>query len=255
MILAVDIGNTNVKFGVFDRDNLLESFRMSVAMSKTSDEYGFNLMNMLSASGIKAEQIDGAILSSVNPHLNYTIEHMISYYFKVKPIVVGTGIKTGLNVKYDNPKEVGSDRIMSCVGAYHCYGGPCIVIDFGTATTFNAVSESGEFLGGAITFGLKTASDALSASAAKLPKVELAMPPRAIARNTINGMQSGIIHGFIGITEHMVREFRKEMNADVKVIATGGLSQIIASASDVISLVDRTLTLKGLNVVYKLNVK
>jgi type III pantothenate kinase len=252
MILAVDIGNTNIKFGVFDGDKLLHSFRMSAALNKTSDEYGFNLKSMLDQRGLTAPFI-GAVLSSVNPNLNYTLEHMIQYYFNVQPLVVGAGVKTGLNIKYDNPKEVGSDRIMGCVGAYYSYGGPCIVIDFGTATTFNAVSERGEFLGGAISVGIKSAADALTRSAAKLPGVELVKPNSAINKSTITNMQSGIINGFIGLTEYLVAGFKKELGGQPRVIATGGLSEIIAPHTHAIDLIDRTLTLKGLQRVYALN--
>ncbi|MCL2675658.1 MAG: type III pantothenate kinase [Firmicutes bacterium] len=246
MILAADIGNTNIKFGVFDEGALKYSFRLSAALNKTSDEYGFNLKSMLSQSGFTTDEFEGAVVCSVNPNLNYTIEHMIDYYFKVKPIIVGAGIKTGLNIKYDNPKEVGADRIMGCLGAYYGYGGPCVVVDYGTATTFNAVSERGEFLGGAISIGIKSAADALSRSAAKLPRVELVRPAKAINKNTITNMQAGIVGGFIGLTEYIVRQIKAEMEGDPRVIATGGLSEIIAPHTGVIDIVDRTLTLKGL---------
>jgi len=252
VILAVDVGNTNVKFGVFDKDKLIGSFRLSASAGMTSDEYGFNLQSMLKNSGIGAG-FSGAIISSVNPNLNYTIEHMVRYYFSVKPLLVGAGLKTGLNIKYDNPKEVGADRIMGCVGAYYSYGGPFILVDFGTATTFNAVTEKGEFLGGAISFGLKSASDALSRSAARLPGVELIRPEKAIGRSTITGMQSGIINGFIGSTEYLVSVLKKEMGGNIKVIATGGLSEVIYSATSVIDIVDRTLILKGLNRTFNIN--
>ncbi|MCL2822024.1 MAG: type III pantothenate kinase, partial [Firmicutes bacterium] len=213
---------------------------------------GHNLKSILSKDGQQIK-VDGAIISSVNPNLNYTIAHAVQFYCGTVPIIVGSGIKTGLNIKYDNPKEVGSDRIMGCVGAYYTYGGPFILVDFGTATTFNAVTKSGEFLGGAISFGLKSASDALSKSAAKLPGVELVLPEKAINKNTITNMQSGIINGFIGSTEYLVKKFKSELGQDVKVIATGGLSEIIKEASDVIDIVDRTLILKGLNIVYSKN--
>jgi type III pantothenate kinase len=253
MILAADIGNTNIKFGIFEGDKLLKSVRLSVALSKTSDEYGFNLTNMLFSGNLNAKSFDGAIVASVNPNLNYTIEHMINYYFGIKPLIVGSGIKTGINIKYDNPREVGADRIVSSVGAYYQYGGPVIVIDFGTATTFNAVSEKGEFLGGAISIGLKSSSDNLSFSAAKLPDVELVRPKTAICKTTITNMQSGIINGFVGITEHMIDLFKNEMQGNPKVVATGGLSEIVSSQTQAIDIVDRTLTLKGLNRIYKLN--
>jgi len=255
MILTVDIGNTNVKFGVFDnKNNLVNSFRLSASAGMTSDEYGHNLKSILSYNNTRLD-FSGAIISSVNPTLNYTIEHMVNYYFKIKPLIVGSGLKTGLNIKYDNPKELGSDRVMGCVGAYYHYGGPFILIDFGTATTFNAVNEKGDFLGGAISFGLKSSAEALSKSAAKLPNVDLVMPDKAIGKTTITGMQSGIINGFIGGVEYLVKALKAEMNTSVKVIATGGLSEAVSESSNVLDIVDRTLTLKGLCKVYRINEK
>ncbi len=254
MILAIDIGNTNVKCGVFDGDKLVSSLRLSSSVNKTSDEYGMYMKNILHERGIKPEMIDGVIMSSVNPNMNYTFEHLIRYYFDKKPLVVGAGLKTGLNIKYDNPKEVGADRIVGSVAAYYTYGGPCIVMDCGTATTFNAISGKGEFLGGAIGLGLKTASDALTKSASKLPKVELAVPEKTIGKTTITNMQSGLIFGYIGMVEYLVNGIKKDMNCEnVKVVATGGLSEIVAANSNVIDVVDRTLTLRGLNVIYKMN--
>ena len=176
MILAIDIGNTNVKCGVFDKDKLVSSLRLSSSVNKTGDEYGMYIKNILRERGISPDMIDGAIMSSVNPNMNYTFEHLIRFYFDKKPMIVGAGLKTGLNIKYDNPKEVGSDRIVGSVAAYYTYGGPCIVMDCGTATTFNAISGKGEFLGGAISLGLKTASDALTKSASKMRNVDLSLP-------------------------------------------------------------------------------
>lgn len=255
MLLVVDIGNTNVKCGVFDADELKCSLRMSSSVNKTSDEYGMSLINLLKERGVCADMISGAIMSSVNPNMNYTFEHLIRYYFGFKPLIVGSGVKTGLNIKYDNPKEVGSDRIVGSVGAYFAYGGPCIVMDCGTATTFNAISGKGEFLGGAIGFGLKTGSDALTRSAARLPKVELSVPQQVIGKTTITNMQSGQIFGYVGMVEYIIRRMKSEMNCGaVKVVATGGLSEIVAAESGIIDVVDRTLTLRGLNAIYKMNV-
>ncbi len=252
MIIALDVGNTNTKIGIFDGDNLALSLRMSSSMSKTGDEYGFYLIGMLKNKNILPEAIDGGIISSVNPNLNYTFEHMLDYYFGIKPYIVGAGIKTGINVKYDNPKEVGADRIVGSVAAYNIYGGPCIVIDCGTATTFNVVSKGGEFLGGAIGVGLKSSADALYTGTAKLPKVELTVPKSVIGKNTITNMQSGLVYGYVSMVEGIVSRIKKEFGCDLKVIATGGLSEIVASCSKVIDVVDRSLTLKGLNIVYKL---
>lgn len=254
MLLTIDIGNTNIKIGVFDGENLVHSFRLSTAMNRTGDEYGLDILAQLASKKISDSDIDGAIMSSVKPGLNYTFEHACDYYMGVKPLVVGSGIKIGLNVKYDNPKEVGADRIVNSVAAFYTYGGPCITIDCGTATTFNVIGEKGEFLGGAIGHGLKSAADALVKSAEKLPKVELYMPRKVVGKTTITNMQSGLLHGYIGMAERIVRLIKKETGfTDAKVIATGGLSEIIKRNSDVIDILDRTLTLRGLNIIYSLN--
>lgn len=253
MVLVFDIGNTNIKSGVFDGDELVFSMRLAASPNKTSDEYGLSVKDLLLSKDIRPSDIDGVIISSVNPNLNYTIEHMVDYYFGIKPLMVGGGLKSGINIKYDNPREVGSDRIVNAVAAYYTYGGPAIVIDCGTATTFNYVTEKGEFIGGAISFGLKTSADALERSAAKLPKVELTMPPKFIGKTTITNMQAGMIGGFIGMVEFLVRKMKEEGSKDARVIATGGLAEIVAKESAVIDVVDRTLTLRGLNIIYKLN--
>lgn len=256
MVLVIDIGNTNVKLGVFTQSGeLVHSTRLSSSTHKTSDEYYLNIRDLFQQKNIAISDIEGVILSSVNPNLNYTFEHLISTYFPVRLMVVGSGIKTGLNVRYDNPKEVGADRIVNSVAACHTYGAPCIVIDCGTATTFNVINEKGEFVGGAISFGLKASADALGQKAAKLPRVELVKPDKAIGKSTITNMQSGIIYGYVGMVEKIVQKLKEEMRVDkVKVIATGGLSEIVASESDVIDVVDRTLTLRGLYILYKMNV-
>ena len=255
MIIGIDIGNTNIKLGVFDDGKLVDSLRLSSSNRKTADEYYYNIKNMLS-DRIEFSRIDGAIIASVNPHLNYTVEHMITHYFGVKPVIVGGGIKTGLNIKYDNPKEVGADRIVNSVAAYRTYGGPCIVVDCGTATTFNVISSKGEFLGGAISFGLKSAAEALGSAAAKLPNVELVKPEKVINKSTITNMQSGIVYGYVGLVEYLVRAIKREIEEPgVKVVATGGLSEIVSAESDVFDYVDRTLTLRGLNILYNLNAR
>ena len=254
MLLAIDIGNTNIKVGVFDDNKLLHSLRLSAAQQRTGDEYGFDILSQLHLKNIAVSDIDGAIISSVNPNLNYTFEHTCGYYFNVRPLFVGSGIKTGLNIKYDNPKEVGADRIVNSVAAYKLYGGPCIVMDCGTATTFNVINDKGEFLGGAISFGLKGASDALAKAAAKLPRIELIMPDKVIGKTTITNMQAGILHGYIGMAERIINQIKAELGApETKVIATGGLSEIIKRHCNVINTLDRLLTLRGLNIIYNLN--
>lgn len=254
MILVIDIGNTNIKLGVFAGGELKYSARLSSSTHKTGDEYYLSIRDLFAMRGVNFSDIDGVIMSSVNPNLNYTFEHLITEYFGVKPMIVGSGIKTGLNIKYDNPKEVGADRIVNSVAAYRTYGGPCIVIDCGTATTFNVITEKGEFSGGAIAMGLKASADALCQKAAKLPKVELVRPERVIGKTTITNMQSGIIYGYVGMVEYLVKKLKAEMGGgNIKVIATGGLSEIVSSNSDAIDIVDRTLTLRGLYILFKMN--
>lgn len=257
MILAIDIGNTNVKLGVFDSGSgeLRYSTRLSASTHKTSDEYYLAIKDLFAGGGVAFSDIEGVILSSVNPNLNYTFEHLIGYYFHLTPLIVGSGIKTGLNIKYDNPKEVGADRIVNSVAAYRTYGGPCIVLDCGTATTFNVISERGEFLGGAISFGLKAAADSLYQKAAKLPRVELVRPDSAIGRSTITNMQSGLIYGYVGMVKYLVEKLRGELGYPAKVVATGGLSEIVSASCDIIDVVDRRLTLRGLYIIYKMNEK
>ncbi|MCH5163296.1 MAG: type III pantothenate kinase [Clostridiales bacterium] len=253
MIIVFDIGNTNIKIGLFEGDELVETLRLA-SSNKTGDEYWVLIKDMLALKNHLPRDIKGAVISSVNPALNYTFEHMVSTYFGVKPLTVGAGLKTGLSIKYDNPKELGADRVAGCVAAYKLYGGPCIVIDCGTATTFNVVSGSGELLGGAISFGLKAGAEALAASAARLPEVELSVPASAVGKTTITNMQSGIIFGYSGMVESMVRRIKKETGlTGAKVIATGGISDIVNKCVDVIDVVDRTLTLRGLNIIYGLN--
>lgn len=254
MLLAIDLGNTNIKYGVFDGDKLVASFRVSSRISRTADEYGSVLVGLLSDSGIKKSQIDGIIFSSVIPALNYTICHMCEYFFDLSPLIVGPGIKTGLNIKADNPKEVGADIIVNSVSAYTKYGGPIVVIDFGTATTFDVISEKGELIGVVIAPGIKTSLEGLATKTAQLPMVELDAPKTVIGKNTKHCMQAGLIFGFAGLVDNIVRKIKKEMKLDdIKVVATGGLGEIIAKEAVSVNQVDRTLTLDGLKTIYRLN--
>ena len=254
MLLAIDLGNTNIKYGVFDGDKLVASFRVSSRISRTADEYGSVLVGLLSDSGIKKSDIDGIIFSSVIPALNYTICHMCEYFLGISPLMVGPGIKTGLNIKADNPREVGADIIVNSVSAYNKYGGPIVVIDFGTATTFDVINDKGELMGVVIAPGIKTSLEGLATKTAQLPMVELDAPKTVIGKNTKHCMQAGLIFGFAGLVENIVRKIKKEMNlTDVKVVATGGLGEIIAKEVKAINLVDRTLTLDGLKTIYQLN--
>jgi type III pantothenate kinase len=254
MLLAIDLGNTNIKYGVFDKDKLVSSFRVSSRISRTADEYGSVLVGLLSDKGIKKTDINGIIFSSVIPALNYTICHMCEYFFGITPLMVGPGIKTGLNIKAENPREVGADIIVNSVSAFNKYGGPIIVIDFGTATTFDIISKDYELLGVVIAPGIKTSLEGLVSNTAQLSMIELDAPKSVIAKNTKNCMQAGIIFGFAGLVDNIIDKIKKELKVDsLTVVATGGLGEIIAKESKSISKVDRTLTLEGLKIIYKLN--
>ena len=254
MLLAIDLGNTNIKYGVFDKEKLVASFRVSSRISRTADEYGSVLVGLLSDKNIKKSDIDGIIFSSVIPALNYTICHMCEYFFGISPIMVGPGIKTGLNIKAENPREVGADIIVNSVSAFSKYGGPVVVIDFGTATTFDVITEKCELLGVVIAPGIKTSLEGLASKTAQLPMVELDAPKTVIGKNTKHCMQAGVIFGFAGLVENIIKKIKKELNlSEIKVVATGGLGEIIAKETNLISIVDRTLTLDGLRVIYELN--
>ncbi|MBE7011855.1 MAG: type III pantothenate kinase [Ruminococcaceae bacterium] len=254
MILAIDVGNTNIVVALFDGDKLKNSWRISTDKNKTSDEIGITLCQLTEHSGIKAEQIEDVIISSVVPPIMHSLCNAIRKYIKCEPMVVGPGVKTGLNIKYDNPKEVGADRIVNAVGAIHKYGKPLILVDFGTATTFCAIDKNGDYLGGVIAPGVKVSMSALFERAAKLPRVEIKKPRSAIGKNTVSSMQSGAVYGQAGQVDRIVDEIKKELNEEnVKVIATGGLSVLIAPESNCIDIVDKTLTLDGLRIIYDMN--
>ena len=255
MIATFDIGNSNIKIGIFDGDQLLQYARFKTDTRKTSDEYGLLLMNVFNYSNIDKEKITGAIVSSVVPSINYTIEHMLRTFLNVKALVIGPGIKTGMDIFYENSWQVGADRIVTSVGAKEVYGCPVIVVDFGTATTFNAVDKNGNFIGGAIMPGIKPSTDALVESAARLPKIEFIDPGVAIGKSTVENMQSGIINGFSGAVDNIVSNMKKEMEGDVTVVATGGMSTLIGPASKTIDKIDARLALKGLKILYQKNTK
>ena len=254
MILTLDIGNTNMKTALFEDMEMRQYWRLSTNRNRTSDEYGMALMNLLNHHGIDKGAVEGIMMSSVVPQINFTIEHMCRNYFGMEPMKIEPGVKTGINIRYENPRELGSDRIANAVAAYELYGGPCITIDFGTATSFGAISAKGEFLGGAICPGLRLAADALTERTAKLPRFELVKPEAVIGRNTVSNMQAGIVYGYIGQINYIVNRMKREMNVpDVKVIATGGLAVLVAGESRVIDVMDGLLTLKGLCLIYKKN--
>lgn len=254
MIICLDVGNTNIKYALFDKDELKLSFRVATEHKKTSDEYGGQLLSILSTNGISLKDITGGIVSSVVPQLDYTIERMCKNYLKISPLMLGAGLKTGLNLRVDNAKEVGADRVVNNVAAVKKYGAPVIVIDFGTATTFNAVNENGEFIGGVIAPGIKGSLDSLVNGTAKLPRVEIERPEKVIGTNTVTNMQSGIVYGFAGLVEYITRKIKKEMKSEnVTTVATGGFSEIIAKEISCIDKVDKLLTLEGLKYLYYLN--
>jgi len=254
MILTLDIGNTNIKTALFDGEEMKCYWRISTNRSMSSDEYGILLANLFHHNNIDMKLVTGIMMSSVVPSVNFTIEHMCRNYFNIEPLMVAPGIKTGINIKYDNPRELGSDRIANAVAAYELYGGPCIFIDFGTATSFGCVSAKGEFLGGAICPGLKLSAEALVENAAKLPKFELIRPENAIGRSTVTNLQSGIVFGHVGLVTYLIGRMREELGApDAKVIATGGLALLVSNESDVIDILDGLLTLKGLRLIYERN--
>lgn len=256
MLIAIDIGNTNIKYGVFNGNELVASFRVSSRISRTSDEYGSVLVGLLSSRNIRPSDISDIIFSSVIPSLNYTMCHMCEFFFGITPLTVGPGVKTGLNIRTDNTKEVGADIIVNSVSAFNKYGGPVIVIDFGTATTFDVINEKAELVGVVIAPGIKTSLEGLATKTAQLPMVELDAPKTVIGKNTKHCMQSGIIFGFAGLVDNIVRKIKAELGIDeIKVIATGGLGEIIAKEAKSITLVDRTLTLDGLRIIYELNRK
>lgn len=261
MLLAFDVGNTNITMGVFKDRKMIENWRLETDNGKSADEYGMVINQLFTYSGLRIDDVDDVIVSTVVPSVLYTIQHLSQKYFGKYAIVIEAGVKTGLIVKYDNPKAVGSDPIVDSVAAYTKYGGPLIVIDYGTATTFTAVTDKAEYLGGTIAPGLKISSEALVRMTAQLPKVELEEPGKVICKNTITAMQSGLVYGHMGLTEYIVGRMKKELHEicgedkEIKVIATGGLSSLIESGVGCIDIVDKELTLEGLEIIYEKNKK
>lgn len=254
MLLVFDVGNTNMVIGIYKDKSLVKDWRICTDIHKTSDEYGMLIGNLLAHDNIDIKSIDDVIISSVVPNVMHALENFCIKYCEKKPMIVGPGIKTGLNIKYDNPKQVGADRIVNAVAAIEKYGSPLIIVDFGTATTFCAISDKAEYLGGTICPGLKISSEALFNGAAKLPRVELIKPGKTICKATVEAMQAGIIYGYVGQVEKIISMMKKELGSeDVKVIATGGLSTLIHSETDSIDYIDKYLTLDGLRLIYLKN--
>ncbi len=261
MLLAFDVGNTNVVLGVFQNGKLTHNWRMNTDVNKSADEYGMLINQLFTYEGLHMKDVDDLIISTVVPSILYTFQHMARKYFNKKAIVIETGVKTGLMIKSDHPKQVGADRIVNAVAAYAKYGGPLIVIDTGTATTLCAISDKAEYLGGSIAPGLKISSAALVEKTAKLPKVELEEPGSVICRNTIQAMQAGLVYGHMGMIDYIVKRMKKELaeycktDKPIQVIATGGLASMIKSGVDCIDHVDKFLTLEGLEIIYRKNKK
>lgn len=253
MLLAIDAGNSDVKLGVFKGPQLLNTWRLNRDELRTTDEYGVQVRSLFDLAGLDARKVEAVIISCVVPYLNYTLQWLAEQYFKVTPVFVDHTTPTGLTILYDDPSELGSDRLVDAVAAVEKYGAPCIVIDFGTATTFNAVSSRREYLGGIIVPGIMTAADALVARAAKLPPVEFERPRKVIGSSTIEALQSGMYFGTVAMVDGLIELIREGMEGSPKVIATGGLGPLMEHASMYIDALDETLTLDGLRIIYEIN--
>lgn len=253
MIFVLDVGNTNTVLGVYDEDILKYHWRIETNRHKTEDEYGMIIKSLLQHESLVFDQFDGIIISSVVPPIMFALERMCKKYFGIKPLIVGPGIKTGLNIKYENPREVGADRIVNAVAGIQEYGSPLIIVDFGTATTYCYINEDKQYMGGAIAPGINISTEALYSKAAKLPRIEISRPEGIIGKNTVSAMQAGILYGYVGQVEGIVNRIKAQSNLEPTVIATGGLATLIANESTVIDVVEPFLTLKGLQLIYKRN--
>lgn len=252
MLFVIDVGNTNVVLGIYEGDDLRFSYRMTTERTRSSDEIGFFFLQILQNANITTEQIEDVVISSVVPPIMHALENAVRKYIKKEPLIVSSATPLPMKILLDNPLELGADRIVNAIAAHEIYGGPLIVIDFGTATTFCAVAENGDYLGGIIYPGLKISIDALVERTAKLPKIEIIRPEHVIGKNTVQSMQSGLVHGYAGMVDSLVRKIAKEMNTDkVTVVATGGLSVLISKEAETISHINRDLTLTGLKIIYQ----
>ncbi len=253
MLLTIDIGNTNITLGLYDGKELGPRWRLATAFDHMPDEYGLQLLGLIEHVGYNADSVHGICLASVVPPITSKIIEACRRYLNKEPLVVDAGVKTGVRVRYEDPRAVGADRIVDAVAVVHLYGVPACVVDFGTATTFDAISKNGDYLGGAIAPGISIAADALYQRTAKLPRVDLQKPPSVIGRNTVHSIQSGLLYGYVGLVEGMVARFRQELGAEMKVIATGGLADIIAPETEAIQIVAPWLTLDGLQIIWEMN--
>jgi type III pantothenate kinase len=253
MLLTIDVGNTNLTLGLYEGDKLGRHWRLATDHARMPDEYGLQFLGLLQNAGKTVADLTGIVLASVVPNLTGRVIQACQEYLKQEPLVVDTGVKTGIRILYEDPRQVGADRVADAVAVLKLYGGPACVIDFGTATTFNAVTKAGDYLGGAITAGVNLAAEALYTRAAKLPRMDLQRPPSVIGRNTVHAMQSGLLFGYVSMVEGMVARFRSELGSDMKVVATGGLAEVVAKETDVIDIISPWLTLDGLRIIWELN--
>jgi type III pantothenate kinase len=253
MLLTIDLGNTNLTLGLYDLDQLGAHWRLATDHARMPDEYGLQFLGLLEHAGHSPDDLTGISLASVVPPLTARILQACRQYLKQEPLLVDAGVKTGIKIRYEDPKAVGADRVADAVAVMHMYGGPACVVDFGTATTFNALTKDGEYLGGAITAGVNLAAEALFTRAAKLPRIDLQRPPSVIGRNTVHAMQSGLLFGYVSMVEGMVARFRVELGNDMKVIATGGLAETIARETSAVDIIAPWLTLDGLRILWELN--
>lgn len=256
MVLVCDVGNTNINFGVYKEEELLVKFKIMSKMSRTSDEFGVWICELLEHNNINLSDIEGCIIASVVPNVMHSLTNAIERYINVTPFIVGPGIKTGIKIITEAPKEIGADRIVDAVAAYEIYGGPVLVIDFGTATTYDLVTEKGEFAAGITAPGIKISAKALWEDTAKLPEIEIKKPASILAQETISSMQAGLVYGQIGQTEYIIKKVKEESGCDnLKVVATGGLGSIVSDETDMIEVYDRNLTMHGLKIIYDKNAK
>ena len=253
MLLTIDIGNTNLTLGLYEGEERGPNWRLATDHARMPDEYGLQFLGLLEHAKCGQDCLTGIVLASVVPQLTGRVVQACREYLKLEPLVVDTGVKTGIRIRYEDPKAVGADRVADAVAVMKLYGGPACVIDFGTATTFNALTKDGDYLGGAITAGINLAAEALYTRAAKLPRMDLQRPPSVIGRNTVHAMQSGLLFGYVSMVEGMVARFRSELGSDMKVVATGGLAEVIAKETEVIDVIAPWLTLDGLRIIWELN--
>jgi type III pantothenate kinase len=254
MLLALDVGNTNITIGIHSQNEWVGTFRMTTKTPRTSDEFGIFILSLMTSKGIEVTDIEGVIISSVVPNIMYSLTNGIRKYIRKEPMIIGPGIKTGISIHTDDPREVGADRIVDAAGAFYEYGGPILVIDFGTATTYDVVSDKAVFEVAVTSPGIKITANALWQKAAKLPEIEIKKPDSILAKNTVTSMQAGLVYGYIGQVEYIVRKIKEEMKLpDMKVVATGGLARIMQGETEAIDIYDSILTFKGLKYIYDRN--